>query len=278
MTEKVLIADDEEIIRLALADILLRTECAEAVDEARDGVEALEKARASTYDLVISDVKMPRMDGFQLLSALRDEQGRAPVIMVTAMREEGGMLNAFAGGAWDYVLKPFVLEHVVATVRRAMAAGASGRVSALRAPAGGPVDLELSTGSVAEHVDRFRDFTQLLLRATLSPDDREDIRFAVHELGMNAVEWGNRSDPGKAVRMALRLLPDRIVFEIEDEGEGFAPDAVPDPSDDHAAHEERRRLAGKRPGGYGVHIVRQLMDEVRYNEKGNAVVMTKFFR
>jgi anti-sigma regulatory factor (Ser/Thr protein kinase) len=58
----------------------------------------------------------------------------------------------------------------------------------------------------------------------------------------------------------------------------FAPDGLPDPSDDHAAHAERRRRAGKRPGGYGIHIVRQLMDEVRYNEKGNVVIMTKFFR
>ncbi len=277
MAGKILIADDDEIVRLALSDVLLGTGCAEEIDEARDGAEALEKVRASDYRLVISDVKMPAMDGLELLAALRAERSSTPVIIITGVRDEEAIIRAFEKGAWDYVLKPFAIEHVVATVRRAMAADASD-VRALRASADGPVSLELSAASTVDQVGRFRDFTQLLLRATLPFDAREDIRLAVHELGANAVEWGNRSDPAKALRMSCRLLADRIVFEIADEGEGFAPDDVPDPTDDHAAHLERRRTEGKRPGGYGIHTVRQLMDEVSYNEKGNVVTMSKFFR
>jgi CheY-like chemotaxis protein/anti-sigma regulatory factor (Ser/Thr protein kinase) len=278
VARRALIADDEDIVRSALADILIQTGCVEEVEQARDGLEALGKARASTFSVVMSDIMMPRMDGLQLLSALQRERIRTPVIIVTAVRERESIMHALAEGAWDYVLKPFVLDQVVATVKRAVAAGPLEKVRGLRATSDGPVEIELLSASAAEHVDRFRVFTQLLLHATLPPDDREDIRLAVHELGTNAVEWGNRGDRRKLVRMACRLLPDRIVLEIEDEGAGFDPEEVPDPSLDHAAHDKSRRRAGKRPGGYGIHIVRQLMDEVRYNDKGNAVVMTKFFK
>jgi DNA-binding response OmpR family regulator len=277
MAGKILIADDDEIVRLALSDVLLGAGCADEIDEARDGAEALKKVRASDYGLVISDIKMPGMDGFELLAALRAERNSTPVIIITGVRDEEAVVRALEEGAWDYVLKPFVLEHVVATVRRALAADTSD-VKTFRASADGPVRLELSSGSTVEQVGRFRDFTQLLLSATLPFDDREDIRLAVHELGTNAVEWGNRSNRGKSLRMTCRLLPDRIVFEIADEGEGFVPEDVPDPTLDHAAHFERRRAEGKRPGGYGIHTVRQLMDEVSYNEKGNVVTMSKFFR
>jgi DNA-binding response OmpR family regulator len=278
MGNRVLIADDEEIVRSALIEILLAGAGVAEADEAADGAAALEKARASSYDLVVTDLKMPRMDGLELLSALRRELPCLPVIIVTAMREEESVIRSLAEGAWDYILKPFRPEHIVAAVRRAIAAGGSQNQGMLRVVADGVGRLELTASSENEHLWRFRDFTQLLLRSSLAPEQREEIRFAVEELGRNAIEWGNRGDPAKRVRLAYQLLPDRIVFEIEDEGEGFLPEAVADPFEDIFGHALRRRREGKRAGGYGIHLVRKLMDEVRYNEKGNAVVMTKYLR
>jgi serine/threonine-protein kinase RsbW len=111
----------------------------------------------------------------------------------------------------------------------------------------------------------------------MSEEVREDVRLAVEELGRNAVEWGNKFDHHKRVRLSYRLFDDRIVFRIEDEGEGFLPEAVPDPSIDPIAHVERRAREGKRHGGFGIHIVKSMMDAVEYNEKGNVVEMTKYF-
>ena len=142
--------------------------------------------------------------------------------------------------------------------------------------AGGAGWLELTAASEGEYLQRFRRFTETLLGARVGAEQREDIRYAIEELGRNAIEWGNRYERDKRVRLSLFVTDDRIVLRIEDEGEGFLPDQVPDPSIDPVAHMARRRSEGKRPGGYGIHLVRNIMDEMTYSEKGNVVHMTKY--
>jgi len=105
-----------------------------------------------------------------------------------------------------------------------------------------------------------------------------DIRLAIDEIGENAVEWGNREDRSKKIRLQYRMLPDRIVFRIEDEGEGFDVDAVADPSKDPFAHIMERMTEGKRMGGYGIFMTKKVMDDVIFSRRGNVVMMTKRLR
>jgi len=278
MGNRILVVDDEAIVRAVLRDILLADDRSRTVDEAADGAEGFEKARAGDYDLTLSDIVMPRMDGRELLRALRAERPRMPVVMITAVRDEAKVIECLADGAWDYVTKPFEVAHVVAAVKRALAVSRhlEQRPDDIKIVSKGPGWLELTAASEIEYLHRFRKFTEILLGANLLPAVREDIRLAVEELGRNAIEWGNRYDHDKRVRLSYCLFDDRIVFRVEDEGEGFIPDEVPDPTVDPVALMEQRRRSGKRPGGYGIHIVRKIMDEVKYSEKGNSVVMTKY--
>ena len=103
-----------------------------------------------------------------------------------------------------------------------------------------------------------------------------EVRLALEELGRNAIEWGNHNDRSKRVTFGCRILPGKVIVYIEDQGDGFDPAAVPDPSNDPLGHIERRRASGKRMGGYGVHLIRHLMDKVVYNAKGNRVVAIKY--
>ncbi len=80
----------------------------------------------------------------------------------------------------------------------------------------------------------------------------------------------------KKVKFGARILPGKIIVYIEDEGEGFKPEAVPNPSLDPLAHIDSRRLSGKRLGGYGIHLIRHLMDKLIYNARGNRVVAIKY--
>src|SRR5205814_5138245 len=96
------------------------------------------------------------------------------------------------------------------------------------------------------------------------------------ELVQNAKEWGNRFDPKKNIRLGLRMAPDRIVLRIEDQGAGFDPALVPDPSIDPKAHIQSRIASGKRMGGWGLFIARKRMDELSFNQAGNAAYITKF--
>jgi len=90
------------------------------------------------------------------------------------------------------------------------------------------------------------------------------IRLALEEAISNAFKHGNRHDPAKRVRLRYRIAPDEVEFEIEDEGEGFDPDAVPDPTLD-----ENLEL----PSGRGIVLIRSFMSEVAYLGAGNRLRM-----
>lgn len=106
---KALLVDDEAVNRMALARLLRQAGVA-AVDEAADGTEALEKAGAAVYDVVICDIDMHPMDGIAFLRALRSRgdgpNGRTPVVMLSKY-SSGGMLQAARdAGAAAYIVKP----------------------------------------------------------------------------------------------------------------------------------------------------------------------------
>ncbi|WP_126464822.1 response regulator [Aedoeadaptatus ivorii] len=114
MTMKILITEDEtpiaEIISYNLQNEGYETEIA------KDGVECLEKFEETVPDLVILDVMMPRMDGFETLKEIR-KKSRVPVIMLTAKDAEGDRIRGLELGADDYVVKPFSIGELVARVK-----------------------------------------------------------------------------------------------------------------------------------------------------------------
>jgi DNA-binding NtrC family response regulator len=116
--EKILVVDDEEAIREVISTLLDAqgfrcTTCA-------NGRLGLESFRKDSYDLVLSDIVMPEMDGLKLLSELRRADPDIPVIMVTAMHDISIALEAIRAGAYDYILKPFEKDQLYVSVRRAL--------------------------------------------------------------------------------------------------------------------------------------------------------------
>ncbi len=85
-----------------------------------NGRLALDAFRRDTFDLVLSDIVMPEMDGLKLLAELRQEDPDVPVIMVTAMHDISIALEAIRAGAYDYILKPFEKDQLHLSVRRAL--------------------------------------------------------------------------------------------------------------------------------------------------------------
>jgi DNA-binding response OmpR family regulator len=118
--ERVLVVDDEERIR-SLVGSYLRAEGFE-VDEAATGEEALTKIRTRQPDLVILDVRLPGVDGFEALRELRRDS-EVYVIMLTARTEEADKLVGLAVGADDYVTKPFSPRELVARVKAVLRRG-----------------------------------------------------------------------------------------------------------------------------------------------------------
>jgi two-component system, NtrC family, response regulator PilR len=129
---RILVADDELSMREFL-EILLKKEGHE-VSCAPDGQEAFANLQDESFDLLISDIKMPKMDGLELLRRIKEQRPHLPVIMITAYASPEDAIAAMKSGAYDYLTKPFKLKEVKAVIRNALAKPA-GQAPA-EAPAG----------------------------------------------------------------------------------------------------------------------------------------------
>lgn len=112
---KLLYAEDEPAMAEAVADVL--TYHNYLVDRVADGEEALDYARSETYDGIILDVMMPRLDGLAVVETLRREGCRTPVLLLTAKGEVEDRIRGLDLGADDYLPKPFAMGELLARVR-----------------------------------------------------------------------------------------------------------------------------------------------------------------
>ena len=131
MSKKVLVVDDEKLIvkgiRFSLEQEGMEVDCA------YDGEEALECARKCEYDLVLLDVMLPKMDGFEVCQQIR-EFSDMPIVMLTAKSEDMDKILGLVYGADDYITKPFNILEVKARIKAIMR-----RTSKRKEPAGSPV-------------------------------------------------------------------------------------------------------------------------------------------
>lgn len=117
MTRKILVVDDTVNVRLMLKEFLENQNF--EVLQAVNGVEALAICHDQNPDLILLDIMMPTMDGYQFLTRLR-EKSNLPVIMITARQQEADIIRGFELGADDYITKPFRLRELLMRVRAVM--------------------------------------------------------------------------------------------------------------------------------------------------------------
>ena len=115
MAKKVLVVDDEKLIVKGIRFSLEQ----DGVDCAYDGEEALEKAKASNYDMVLLDIMLPKMDGFEVCQAIR-EFSDMPIMMLTAKGDDMDKILGLEYGADDYITKPFNILEVKARIKAIM--------------------------------------------------------------------------------------------------------------------------------------------------------------
>lgn len=115
-TKRVLVVDDEENILDLLSEVL--QDEGYQVDGATDGLDALEKVRNNTFDVMLVDLKLPEMDGMELLRIVRMAEPQLPVIVMSGNGNLQSVIQSIRQGAYDYISKPFNLEEAVAAVKR----------------------------------------------------------------------------------------------------------------------------------------------------------------
>lgn len=117
---KILIIEDEPSIRRVLVKILAEEDKSHKIDEAENGIEAINKIKKDSYDLIISDIKMPKVDGIEVLDFSVKNIPETPVIMISGHGDLDLAVESMKKGAFDYISKPPDLNRLLTTVRNAL--------------------------------------------------------------------------------------------------------------------------------------------------------------
>jgi len=117
---KILVIEDEAAIRRVLVKILTEESNAYKVEEAEDGLIGVEKIKKDDYDLVLCDIKMPKMDGVEVLEAVKKIKPEIPIVMISGHGDLDTAVNTMRMGAFDYISKPPDLNRLLNTVRIAL--------------------------------------------------------------------------------------------------------------------------------------------------------------
>lgn len=260
-TKKILVVDDDYDLCKMLMKLLGRK--GYEADYVLSGEEALERVYKEPFDLIILDIMMPGIDGYEVCHKLKihREYNRIPILMLSAKDTEQDKIVGLQTGADDYIFKPFevgeLLRAMEEVLRRHEAIFTNGLMQ----------EVTFNFQSQFEYLEEVNELvTQLFRHTTLAADEVWEIKLALHEVGINAIEHGNKMDPEKSVRLRCRIFGDRIEFDMEDQGEGFAFRKLPDPTEDAALARER---------GRGIYLVSKIVDEVRYDGDGSRVRLIK---
>ena len=288
----ILVVDDSAVDR-KLVGGLLGKDASVKVDFAVNGVDALAKMETAIPDLVVTDLIMPQMDGLSLVSAVRQRFHLVPVILMTSKGSEELAVQALEAGASSYVPKRILTQRLLDTVHNVLAVSwrrrSHIRLMGSMTQSESTFELENDPALISPLVTYVQeDCTHIgLCDAT----DRTRLGVALEEALTNALYHGNlqigselREEDETAywalvkqrggespyrerrIHITARMSRDRGVFAIRDEGPGFDPASLPDPTD--PANLEK-------VSGRGVLLMRTFMDEVRYNETGNCVTLIK---
>ena len=272
----ILVADDDATTRQMVRGILKKH--GYTVSTASDGVAALRAIHKKIFDLVLLDVWMPKMTGLGLLGSLTGEAHVPKIIVMTSDKTPETLLNALRGRVYQFLSKPFDAETLHQAVENALSTHpATPPIEVLSAK---PHWVELLVPCERSVVSRVQSFLNLL-ETDLPPDVMEKVGYAFRELLNNAIEWGGHLDPNLKVRISYIRTSKMLMYRLDDPGPGFKLEeikhaAINNPEDDPLAHAQAREEKGLRPGGLGLLLTKQMVDELVYNEARNEVVLIKY--
>ena len=286
---KVFVVDDSAVDRQLIGGIV-KQETEWLVEYAGDGKDALSRMSFVKPDIVLTDLRMPEMDGLELVANLRMEHPSLPIILITSQGSEELAMKALQVGASSYTPKRMVAKTLVETMRHVLSASVkksqkerlsnrltSGKLNWL---------LENDSALIAPFVEQLQD-----LVARWDEGIRLRLGVAVDEALVNAMYHGNlevsselRQDDDseyydliklrqnetrygdRRVAIQVDFCESEIEIVIVDEGPGFDPHSLPDPTDPENI---------ERASGRGLLLIRTFMDHVEHNESGNQITMKK---
>jgi DNA-binding NarL/FixJ family response regulator len=272
-----LLIDADPAVRELLTGLLSRDD--RSIQSVEDGREALTYLRGTACDVVLAGQGRNGLDNFQLLRKVRAIQPGAKVI-VAGDNDPASAVRALREHAFIYLHKPLEEQPVADIVQQAIES--ESWQNDLRLISSRPnwlaIDIRCKLGAADRATQFLREVESDLPAAT-----REDIAAAFRELLLNGIEHGAKSDPKKRVRASILRTERSVIVHLHDPGKGFSLDLLPhaaisNPADSPVRHVEFREEHGQRPGGFGILMTRNMVDEMLYNERGNSVLFVKYLK
>ncbi len=272
----ILVTDDDATTRQMISGVLRKK--GYTVSTASDGLAALRAIQKQKFDLVMLDIWMPKLTGLGLLGKLKSEKRIPKIIVMTTDKTSETVLSALRGRVYQFLLKPLDADMLLLTVESALSAEPT--ALPIEIISATPHWIELLVPCEQSVVGRVQSFL-LHMENDLPPEIIEKVGYAFRELLNNAIEWGGRLDPNLKVRISYVRTKKMLMYRLDDPGTGFKIEglthaAVNNPEEDPIAHMKAREEKGLRPGGLGLLLTQQMVDELVYNEARNSVVLVKY--
>ena len=254
---RILIVDNSDELRVSIADVLGKL--GHEVVAIGDRATALARADLDEFDLIISDLTDDASPSSEL-------QRKHLLMSLPPGTVQPDVIKAFKLGAPNYVRTPYNNDELREIIEQTL----SYKLRYIDDPTvlshlhekiefELPSDLSLMNGVLQYLLER------VAKRGLITPE-RSNLFIALDEAFVNAVKHGNKNDPTKLLKITAELSPKEAAFTVEDEGEGFDVNQIPDPCDPANLF---------KTSGRGVLLIYNIMDEVEYNAQGNRVKMIK---
>ena len=286
---RILVVDDSPLERTLISGLLsVRSEW--TIEVVADGARAVQAIDSLEPDLIISDLRMPEMNGLQLVQHVREHHPEIPVVLTTSTGSEQIAIEALRAGATSFSPKSMLATdlvpkvHEVLELSQRMRYAHTVRIEPTPKQVAFVLENDLSLAAPAiEHLQNSL--------PDWSSRDRLQIGMALDEALVNAMHHGNlevdsslkegdsdlyqqtvrqrqQQEPycKRRVRVEAEFSDQHICVQISDEGPGFDPREVPDPCDEANLH----RVCGR-----GLFLIRSFMDQTAHNHVGNQITMTR---
>ena len=272
----ILVAEDDATTREMIGGILKKQ--GYSVSYASNGMSALRALKKRKFELLLLDIWMPKMSGLGLIGTLHGEKHIPKIIVMTSDKTSATVLRSLRGQVYQFLAKPFEANTLINVVENALSEDPS--VPPIEVLSANKHWVELLVPCERSVVARVQSFLTRL-ETDLPSDVMEKVGYAFRELLNNAIEWGGHLDPNLKVRISYIRTKRLLMYRLDDPGPGFKMEdlqhaAVSNPANDPMAHMAVREQKGLRPGGLGLMLTQQLVDELVYNESRNEVVLIKY--
>ncbi len=292
---RILVVDDEEVIRITLQKKLSRIGYNVISFEKAEDLIYYMKDGDPVVDLIITDIKLRKMDGIELLRRINSTEEPPPVLIISGHGNVEDAIRALRYGASDYIRKPFDINYLTASVRSALKRKTERK---LAESSGKYKKYEKSVFSIPNDGElintiSFKLTKDLVPSGLFNYTTSENIGLSIKEALTNSMFHGNLEidsslrDKGgiskfneeiekrrviapyneRIVKITYEFTPDYVSYEIADQGQGFDYQILPDPRDPENFFKN---------SGRGLLIIRIHMDEVSWSDSGRVIKMKKY--